>query len=39
MTKKHQTRARRVLITPKIPVVKRPALAPATPIDLKKVGE
>jgi hypothetical protein len=39
MTKKHQTRARTVLITPKMPVVRRPALEPATPIDLKNVGE
>mgnify|MGYP006876487545 CR=1 FL=1 len=39
MTKKHQTRARAVLMTPKTPVVSSEVLVPVTPIDLKMVGE
>jgi hypothetical protein len=39
MIKKHQTRAPIVLMTPKIPAVKRDVEVPITPIDLKVVGD
>jgi hypothetical protein len=39
MRRKSQIRVKTVLMTPKMPVLKRPAFVPETPIDAKAVGE